>query len=145
MPPLHHNFKSLFCLAICFCAHAPSQTVAARSTLIYAWDFTGTRPNISDSRALRAGNASHNSPLIGNCEGACVPAPAPVGSSLCSASGMSADPAWGDKIIQCASTATECEGNFMKRSANSFPSPQLTHLLPRSALAIHAFLSSASL
>ena len=78
-------------------------------------------------------------------EAASVPAPAPVGSSLCSASGMTADPAWGDKIIQCASTATECEGNFMKRSANSFPSPQLTHLLPRSALAIHAFLSSASL
>ena len=71
MPPLHHNFKSLFCLAICFCVHAPFQTVAARSTLIYAWDFTGTRPNISDSHALRAGNASHNSPLIGNCEGAC--------------------------------------------------------------------------
>ena len=71
MLPLHHNFKSLFCLAICFCVHAPFQTVAARSTLIYAWDFTGTRPNISDSHALRAGNASHNSPLIGNCEGAC--------------------------------------------------------------------------
>ena len=42
-------------------------------------------------------------------EAASAPAPTPALGSLCDSSGMSSDPNWGDKIVQCASSATECE------------------------------------